>query len=424
MTVVCIGTNHRLVPVESLEHATLHARRLAADWADRGQPDAAHPWTEMAVLATCNRVEIWVTAEGDGEAGAALLRTSLDESTSTTWYEHRGEAALRHLCRVAAGLDSMVLGEPQIAGQVTRAFRSTASRAGTPPVLQSMARIAARSSRRARAETGISRGPASVSSLAVQMAVEEAGGLENKHVVVLGAGKMGRLACTALAAARTPGTRVTVVNRTIERAQALAERVAGQAAGLDSLSSLLADADVVLASTASPEPLIDAQTLRPAFQLRATRRIVLVDIAVPRNIDASVRVLDEVRLFGIEDLRSRLADRLDERARHIPDVERIVEEEVTAWSRADEVSPVLAALYQNAERLRRRETSRALSGLEGADEHVIAHIEQLSRMLVRRLLHEPAQRLRGETEPERRRAYARATQALFGLDARTGETPS
>ena len=423
MQLFALGINHQTAPLSVREQVVFHAENLVEalrELVDR------RPVKEAAIISTCNRTEIYCsTAEPhaalDWMAGYHRLRP---QQIEPYLYQLPQERAVKHAFRVASGLDSMVLGEPQIAGQVTRAFRSAASRAGTPPVLQSMARIAARASRRARAETGISRGPASVSSLAVQMAVEEAGGLENKHVVVLGAGKMGRLACTALAAARTRGTRVTVVNRTIERAQALAERVAGQAAGLDSLSFLLADADVVLASTASPEPLIDAQTLQPAFQLRATRRIVLVDIAVPRNIDTSVRALDRVRLFGIEDLRSRLANRLDERARHIPDVERIVEEEVTAWSRADEVSPVLAALYQNAERLRRRETSRALAGLAGADEQVIAHIEQLSRMLVRRLLHEPAQRLRGETEPERRRAYARATQALFGLDARTGETPS
>jgi glutamyl-tRNA reductase len=418
-----------MVPVESLEQATLRAHRISSDWADAMQEDATiHPWLELAVLATCNRVELWVTARGDGTAAADVLFEALGVSDGPggheLWYEFRGEDAVRHLCRVAAGLDSMVLGEPQIAGQVARALRATATRPGTPPVLHNTARIASRASRRAREETGISRGPASVSSLAVEMAVDEAGGLANKHVVVVGAGKMGRLACAALATARQPGTRITVVNRTLDRAQALADRIAAEAAGLDQLPALLSDADVVLASTAAPEPLVDAAMLASVRDTASSRPLVLVDIALPRNVDASVRTLDNVHLYGIEDLRSRLATRLDERARHVPDVERIVEEEVAAWAHADEVSPVLAALYRNAERLRRRETSRALSGLAGADEHVIAHFEQLSRTLVRKLLHEPAQRLRGETEPERRRAYARATEALFGLDAPTGDRPT
>lgn len=409
-----------MAPVESLEHATLDVRRMASDWdpAENG----SRPWSELAVLATCNRVEIWIAAEGDGRSALEMVRSGLNGSASLEWYEHRGENALRHLCRVAAGLDSMVLGEPQIAGQVARAFRATVSRPGSPAVLHNMARIAARASRRARAETGISSGPASVSSLAVHMAVEEAGGLDGKHVLVLGAGKMGRLACKALASARAGSTRITVINRTVERARVLAERIGGTAAGLDALTHLLACSDVVLASTASPDPLIDEGVLRRTLPEDDPRPIVLVDIAVPRNIDPSVRRLRGVSLFGIEDLRTRLVDRLDERTRHVPAVETIVEEEVEAWIRADEVTPVLAALYRSAERLRRRETLRALSSLENADEEVIARFEQLSRKLVRRILHEPAQRIRAETEPEKRRAYARAAQVLFGLEAENGES--
>lgn len=409
-----------MVPVESLEHATLDVRRIASGW-DPAEAGSC-PWSEVAVLATCNRVEIWAAAKGDGRVALEALRSGLNGSASLAWYEHQGEAALRHLCRVAAGLDSMVLGEPQIAGQVARAFRAAISSPGSAAVLHNMARVAARASRRARVETGISTGPASVSSLAVHMAVEEAGGLDDKHILVLGAGKMGRLACKALASARTTSTRVTVINRTVERARVLAERIGGEAAGLDALPRLLAGADVVLASTASPEPLIDEEVIRHARPEPDRRPIVLVDIAVPRNIDSSVGNLRGIHLFGIGDLRTRLAHGLDERARHVPAVEEIVEEEVEAWRRADEVTPLLAALYQSAERLRRRETMRALSGLENADEEVVARFEQLSRKLVRRILHAPAQRIRAETEPEKRRAYARAAEALFGLESENGES--
>jgi glutamyl-tRNA reductase len=419
-----------MVPVESLEFAIAQARHITAGWTAATQWDNGdvYPWSELVLLATCNRVEVWVSGQGDGSAARDFLRAEFGLATDgagpETLYAHTGCEAVRHLCRVAAGLDSMVLGEPQIAGQVARAFRMPVSRNGSAPMLPAMARIATKVSRRARAETGISRGPASVSSLAVHLAVEAAGGLAGKHVLVLGAGKMSRLACTALAAATEAGTRITVVNRTLERAEALAARVAGGAARLVSLPDLLVTADVVLASTAASEPLIDERMLSSVMSLRSARPLIAVDIAVPRNIDPGVRAVDNVHLFGIDELRSQLASHLDERMRHVSAVEAIVDEEVCAWGWADEVSPVLAALYQNAEQLRRRETTRALSSLAGADEHVIARMEQLSRTLVRRLLHEPAQCLRSEAEPEQRQAYARAARALFGLEVSNGKAAS
>ncbi|MGH7502498.1 MAG: glutamyl-tRNA reductase [Longimicrobiales bacterium] len=336
MTVVCVGTSHRKVPVESLESAIVAARRVAADWAAALANGAFddYPWSELVLLATCNRVELYVAGDGDGALARdwlyAALATGPTIPGDRVWYDHVGEAAIRHLCRVSAGLDSMVLGEAQISGQVARAFRMGTSRMDGEGVLRVAARLARKVSRRARSETGISRGPASVSSLAVRMAIDEAGGLAGKRVLVVGAGKMSRLACNSLGLAVGEGTHVTVLNRTVERAISLAARLSGDVASLDALPALLVAADVVLASTASPEPLIDEALVRDVMAVRPARTLVLVDIAVPRNVESSVRTVAGVRLFGLEDLRVRLASQLRERALHVGTVEAIVEEVVQA----------------------------------------------------------------------------------------------
>ncbi|MCI0435225.1 MAG: glutamyl-tRNA reductase, partial [Gemmatimonadetes bacterium] len=428
-TIVCVGTSHRVTSVGALERVLAAAAAVVAELgAAVTRGSASLPYTELVLLGTCNRVELYVAGRGDGESARRRLIDALtpDEASAGTragspdrLYVHMGIDAIRHLCRVAAGLDSMVVGEAEIAGQVARAFRGAVHGNVGAPVLWGAAQLAARVSGRARSETGIGRGPGSLNSLAVRIAAEESGGLRGRHVLVLGAGKVSRLACDALRAAAGEGARITVVNRTLERARSLAARVRGRAAALPELGRLLAEADVVLASTRAPRALIDVAMARAAVARRSARdgALVILDLAVPRDVDPEVARVPGIRLFGLDDLRSRLETYLGGRGAHVPAVEAILEEELEAWrrSRDEDVTAVLAALYRSAEALRQRELARALAELDRVDEATRARIDGLTRTLVRRLLHEPATRLRETPDPLRRRSYAEATADLFGL---------
>jgi glutamyl-tRNA reductase len=419
--IVCVGTSHRRAPVRALEQAMVALDATLCSFRDAVRAGAADafPFSELVALCTCNRVELYAAARDNVDLVREHLERAFDQPGSEnrlSLYAYSGIDAVRHLCRVAAGLDSMVVGEAQIAGQVSRAFRSVIQANGGPPLLPRVARIAAIASRRARRETGIGRGPASVSSIAVQLAREATGGLDGKRVLVLGAGKIGRLACEALREVGG-GAAITVANRTLRRAEELARCVGGRACGLDELRSLLAAADVVLASTSSPRPLIDVTVAREAGSLRSRDApLILIDIAVPRDVDPAVAEVAGIRLFGLDDLCSRLDAHLDERRDQVPAAEAIIEEAVAAWVRSqdDEVAAMVAELYRGAERVRRREVERALDGLAAVGDPVRARIDRLTRALVRRILREPTARLRGVSSTDRP-VYTRVARDLFGL---------
>lgn len=332
-TLLCVGTSYRLAPVTVLEGAMREAelvRRAFADAVKRGE--SALPFRELAVLATCNRVECYAVCErANAHQTARLLKSALRGGGAIDTYEHRDQEVVRHLCRVAAGLDSLIVGESQVAGQVARAFEAVVHVNGGPPILQGAAQVARRLSRRARSRTSIARGPASISSVAVHVAAERIGGLADKRVLVLGAGKMGQLACAALRKARA---HITVANRTLANAESLARRAGAMPAPLYPIAELLAGVDVVIASTASPVPLIGGDTVRRAFDLRkragnSANGLLIVDIALPRNVSEEVGAIDGVQLTGIDDLRARAALHLEERRKDIPRVEGMIEHELT-----------------------------------------------------------------------------------------------
>jgi glutamyl-tRNA reductase len=332
-TLLCVGTSYRLAPVSVLERAMHEAElmRCAFERAVR-RGESAFPFRELAVLATCNRVECYVACEpAVATHTARLLKSALRTGGPTETYEHRDQEAVRHLCRVAAGLDSLIVGESQVAGQVARAFDAVVHVNGGPPMLQAAAMVARRLSRRARIKTRIARGPASISSVAVHVAAERIGGLADKGVLVLGAGKMGQLACHAL---RKTRARVTVANRTLSRAENVARRAGAVPVPLYPIAELLAGVDAVIASTASPVPLIGGDTVRRAFELRkhaggAPDNLLIIDLAVPRNVSEEVGAIEGVQLTGIDDLRARAALQLEERRKEIPRVERMIEHELT-----------------------------------------------------------------------------------------------
>jgi glutamyl-tRNA reductase len=337
---VCVGTSHRVAPLAFIERALAGAERYRRAWQEspKDATSAPVPIRELVLLATCNRVEIWAAVRYD-HADLAIdgIRTAIADGDAATGrvYALRDGDALRHLCRVAGGLDSMVIGEPQIAGQVSRAFESVLRANGGAPVLGLAARTAKLASRRARTETRIGRGAASLSTVAVHAAAQRPGGLAGARVLVVGAGKIGRLACQSL---RDRGADLAIVNRTLARAEAVAARVGAVPLPLDALGSSIAESDVVIASTASPRPIIDATLLRSAFAARSDDRpLTLIDIAVPRNVAADVAALPGVTLLDIDDLRRRVRSHLAERRREIPRAESIIDEVLR--ERFDETAP-------------------------------------------------------------------------------------
>jgi glutamyl-tRNA reductase len=419
-TLVCVGASHRTAEVGELERVMPRAEQAHAVF-ERGSADDVLPAaiTELAVLTTCNRVELYVAcAPGASSMVAASLRALLsdgDAHSGDQLYEHHGRDAVRHLCRVASGLDSLVIGEPEIAGQVSRAFQLIHHRNGGAPQLAGVARTARIAGRRARAETAISRKPASVSTVAVHLLAEHIGGLAGRRILVVGAGRMGTVACEVLSA---EGACVTVVNRTQSRADLLAQRLFVTAQPWEDLARVIAESDAVMLTTSSPIPIVDERVLDTALADRASGGgLVIVDLGVPRNITEQVRARSGVQVLDIDDLRSRVEAHLGERRDEVPRVEAIIEEEIASWERGDNTMlPVIGDLHRHAERVRHRELERALSAMGPMDTDARERIEHLTRALVNQLLHGPSSRLRAAAGTTLGEDYARVVRDLWALD--------
>ncbi|MDP9374974.1 MAG: glutamyl-tRNA reductase, partial [Chloroflexota bacterium] len=305
MHILALGLNHQTAPVAVREGLALEGGRLA------GALAAARAETrEAVVLATCNRTEIYaVTAHV--ESGFRALRRLLvaqhaggptlePAALEPFLYEWTDAGAVRHLLRVAAGLDSLIVGEPQILGQVRDAYGSALAAGTTGPVLAQLLRTALSAGKEARTATEIARGAASIAHAAVELARTEIGGLRDRAVLVIGAGKMAALAAGALAG---HGARLTIANRTADRAEALAAQLGGRATAFERLGEALVDCDVVIASTGAPEPVITPALLEPVLPLREGRPLLFLDIAVPRDVDPAVDYLPGVALRNIDHLQ-------------------------------------------------------------------------------------------------------------------------
>ncbi len=384
----CLGLSHHTARIEEREYfagLVLNAQR--------------HPaLREMAVLSTCNRVELyaWVDAEID-DAQTLLINFLADlhhrpsSSFAYQTYFHQGESALLHLCRVAAGLESLVIGEAQILGQVSNSFQVGQAAKTIGPALSLIFRTAIQAGKRARGETTISANPASTASVAVALAERTAGDLRQKRVVVVGLGEIGKLTVKIL---RNKGVdQLAVANRTIATAQALAVEWGGDVYALADLPAALEWADVVFTAASVQPPLLTPTTLGS----RHNHPLALVDLAVPRNISPEVATLPGVQLFDVDDLQVALDDALHTRQQEIPKVEAIIEQEVaTVTRKLDElaVEPLIAQLRQRAESIRQQEIERSLRALGEVDERTAAQLEYLSRSIINKLLHEPTLRLK------------------------------
>jgi len=427
MPLLCLGLNHRTAPLVLRERLAYTPPALEAALVrfSRETPRGKHS-PERVILSTCNRVELYafVPAANAPEADPfdglmAELVTAhgvAEAALAPHLYRWTSNQAVRHLCRVAAGLDSMVLGEPQILGQVADALAQARKHQAAGTVMTALFRAAIRAGRRARHETKLNRKPASIPSVAVRLARQVVGRLEAGCVAVVGGGKVGTLALQALRE-HTDCT-LAVVNRTWEVAQEQARHWGAAAYCLAQLPEVLAGADVVITSAASEEPFVTGSMVQEAMRGRLERPLTLIDVAVPRNVEAAVAGLDHVHLFDLDSLQATAREVVAERRREVPHVEHIIEEETQAfeeWQRGADVMPLIADLRHKAEFIRRQELQRMLEYLPDLDPATRAHVERLSFALVNKLLHEPTTRLRIAAQAGHAAESAETVRRLFAL---------
>jgi len=417
-----LGLNHTTAPVEVRERLALAAAeqpevlRLLCDRYGAG---------EAAILSTCNRSEIYVVS-GDGVRG---VRQCLAEARSVdldglgdSLYELRGDAAARHLFRVACGIDSLVIGESQILGQV-RGCLETAQAAGSARLLlNEVFQRALRVGKRARTETDIGRGRLSVSTAAVELAGQIFGSLEGRRALLLGAGEMIELTAQYLVDGGVTG--FAVANRTVERAEELARRFAGVAVPLEGLEDPLVAADIVIASTAAPGFVVSADAVRAAAARRRGRPLFVIDIAVPRDVDPDVRQLNGVFLFDIDDLEQVVQANRQEREQEIRAVERLVEEELTdfsGWLNALEAGPLIKSLRRRVAALQEQELERWMGKLGHLSPEDRETVAAALRGYANKLLHQPLVQIRALANSDDRYQQLDTVRRLFGLGGDTEE---
>ena len=414
--VTCVGLNHQTSPVEEREQLAFAADELPQALADLGEALGG-----AILLSTCNRTELYATLpEGSAESGRliALLNAIKGSSVDASrFYMYQHDEAIRHLFRVAAGIDSMVLGESQILGQVRDAM-SAATQAGTlNGALSKLFHAAIGAGKRARTETHIGRHAISVGSAAVTLARRALGDISDKTVLVISAGSTGKLAARALA--ETGGAQVVVANRTRERAQELAAEMGPGVEGvaLSDLNATLSGADIVISGTAAEGFIVRAGDVMSVMAGRNGRGLLFIDIAVPRDIDPAVAEVNGVHLFDIDDIEAVTSSGLNGREREVERVEAIIEEEVAAflgWWRSLDVVPVIAALRERAEAIRRQEMERTLGRLTDLDDESRQRIEAMTAAIVKKMLDRPIARLKDGAD---KGLYMEALEDLFDLPA-------
>jgi glutamyl-tRNA reductase len=331
-------------------------------------------------------------------------------------YSPRNCDAARQLYRVTAGLDSMIVGEAEVQGQVRRAHQAAMRGGCTGPLSNRLFAAALSTGKRVRSETAIAASRVSVPSVAVDLAKDVLGGLQQRHVVILGAGETSELTARALAD-QGAGT-VFVANRHADRALSLAERFGGSVVSLDGLPDQLAKADIVLSSTSSPDPIVGHEELELVMHERGQRPLLLIDIAVPRDIEPTCAELDGVTLYDIDDLQAVVARNLSSRAGEVPRAEAIVEEEIrrfARWLGQLDALPTVTALREHANAIVEQVLSENAGGWESASARDLARVEAITRAVMTRLLHEPTIRLRSFSE-ERGHGTLELVRELFGLD--------
>ena len=419
MSLVVVGCNHRATPLGLLERMTVAPDDLPKALHDLA---AAEHLSESVLLSTCNRIEVYAYAErfhgGYADVRELIARHSglPPETVGDELYAHHDADAVRHLFAVAAGLDSVVVGEHEVLGQVRDAWQAARSEGTVGAVLEPLFRRAVETGKRARTETGIARGIASLSHAAVALADERLGGLTGRRVLVLGAGEVASGTLKSLADAH-PGD-IAVASRSPERAVAAAQLCGGRAVALADLDTALADADVAITTTGATEIVLEHSDIDAVMARRAGAELLIVDVAVPRDVDPAARDLPGVTLLDMDDLGDFVERERSGRTQEIDSVQAIIDEEVEfylAEASAREVAPLIAALRGRAELLSASELDRHASRLADLSPAQRAAVESLLRGVVNKLLHEPTIRLKDAAGHARGDRLAEALRDLFDL---------
>ena len=419
MSVVVVGLNHRTVPLDLLERMTVPASRLPKALADLTSREHIN---EAVVLSTCNRIEVYVLAEKFHGAYqdirnffAEVSHVAPEEFSDHLTSLYDGDAA-RHLFSVASGLDSAVLGEHEILGQVRKSWETASTEGAVGPVLNTLFRHSLEVGKRVRTETAISRNITSVSQAAVAMATERLGGLEGRQVLIVGAGEMGEGLARALHGGGVAGIRVA--NRTWDRAVEVAGRLGGEPVRLDDLPHHLAEVDVLLTSTGASAAILEHGDLASVVGERHGRELLVVDIAVPRDVDPTAGEIEGVTLLDMDDLREFADVGIRERQREVTAVHAILDVELDRYvdeSTARSVAPLVASLRARGDLVRSGELQRLVARLGDLDDRQRDAVEALAAGIVGKLLHEPTVRLKDAAGTARGERLAEALRDLFDL---------
>lgn len=421
MNIIAVGLNHRTAPVELRERLAVTEARLPEALARLKRWPGID---EGVILSTCNRVELYAVVK-DTELGLESLSEYMvtiaadvsPEQVEPHLYRLDGAEAIRHIFRVAASLDSMVIGEPQILGQVKEAFEAALAHKSTGVVLNKVLKKAISVGKRVRTETGIAENAVSVSYAAVELAKKIFQNLAEKTVLLVGAGEMGKLAARHLISA---GVRhVMITNRSYDRALDVAKRFQALPIPFDEFHHEMAGADIVVCATAADSFVIGPQDVQQALRSRKNRPMFLIDISDPRNIDPAVGALDNAYLYNIDDLQGHVDMNVEQRLREALKAEDIVRTEIPSvlvWLKSLEVVPTIVALRHRADEIQRAEIERTLAKIGSMSPRQRELVEELAAAITNKLLHSPLIALKAEADSPNGPLFAETAQRLFDLE--------
>jgi glutamyl-tRNA reductase len=415
-----VGVSHRTAPVELRERVDFQARGLQGALRALAERGSAH---EAVVVSTCNRAELYVACEDPEPARQDLVRFLSDyndlppSEVTPHVYDVADLDAARHLFRVAAGLDSLVVGEPQILGQVKEAHTVATEVRTAGPVLNRLFHASFAVGKRVRTETGLGSGAVSVSYAAVALARKIFGDLSGRNVVVIGAGEMGKL--TAIHMKSQDVRHITIVSRTMAHAARTAEAIGGaSAAPWTDLDAVLAASDIIITATGAANPILTKAHIEAVMRPRRNRPLFIIDIAMPRDVEAAAGEIEEVFLYNIDDLQATVRENLARRASEVSRAENIVNEEVDkfgAWFRSRGAIPTVVALRERFESIRRAELERLDFKLSTLPPEARARVDEITHLIVEKLLLTPTEQLKSLTDAETVSTYAEALTRLFAL---------
>lgn len=419
MNVLLVGVSHRTAPIELRERLDFSARGVDRALTALAATPANH---EATIVSTCNRVELYVGCS-DTEPARAAIEQFLSEfhgipthQLKPHLYVKSGHDAVQHLFRVAAGLDSLVMGEPQILGQVKDAFNLASQMGCTGALLNKLFHSAFAAGKRVRSETALSEGAVSVSYAAVALARKIFGDLRGRTVLVLGAGEMGKLTAIHM---RAQGIhRLIILSRTSSHAATLAATIGGTAMPWESLSSALSEADILITATGSSVPLIARSMIEQTMKARRQRPLFIIDIAVPRDVEADAGDLEQVFLYNIDDLQAVVQENLSKRSTEAAEAETIVSQEVDrflGWLNSRAAVPAVVALRQRFEAIRQSELRRLEPKLASLPPEARARVDEVTRLIVEKLLINPTEQLKAISDADTVAAYSDALNRLFSL---------